>query len=253
MSNRWCIIIPYLLYISTEKALKSKVTSSDIPWFFEICKCRRKPQHCQISRWYSISWGNHKSIIFGRMSSCMIWNPQVFLELADFLIFKTYEFHQVLLRNLYNMSLDVPLLNNLFTIFKPCPQKSEWFRPIKTKDLFFLVPLFSFQKPFEALNCSVCVCHVWVTCSVVGGLIFGPWVEPQRCPPFGRNGHFSAQTTEFGWTWRSWSQPCGGWKEGRWWFLVNKMMGSFGWWWFKKESPHYCWWFRNPGFTSWGW
>lgn len=172
MSNRWCIIIPYLLYISTEKALKSKVTSSDIPWFFEICKCRRKPQHCQISRWYSISWGNHKSIIFGRMSSCMIWNPQVFLELADFLIFKTYEFHQVLLRNLYNMSLDVPLLNNLFTIFKPCPQKSEWFRPIKTKDLFFLVPLFSFQKPFEALNCSVCVCHVWVTCSVVGETVW---------------------------------------------------------------------------------
>ena len=31
MSNRWCIIIPYLLYISTEKSLKSKVTSSDVP------------------------------------------------------------------------------------------------------------------------------------------------------------------------------------------------------------------------------
>lgn len=65
------------------------------------------------------------------------WNPQVLLKLADFLIFKTYEFHQVLLRNLYNMSLDVPLLNNLFTIFKACPKKTSGFARSKPRTCFF--------------------------------------------------------------------------------------------------------------------
>ena len=112
------------------------------------------------------------SYILVWLESAIVWNSQIFL-FSKPTSFKSYYV-------IYTTCLWMFPFSTMYSQLLPCPKKSKWFRPIKTKDLFFLVPLFSFQKTFEALNCSVCLpclSHL-LSCGRIGLTVGGTETDP---------------------------------------------------------------------------